>query len=47
MEDGLVYGLVFDNVTIGENSKLSTIEDTLDYFCHNKYVFYDFVYLQF
>ena len=30
MEDGLVYGLVFDNVTIGGD----TVE-TVDYFYHN------------
>ena len=33
MEDGLVYGLVFDNVTIGED----TVEG-VDYFYHNQYV---------
>ena len=33
MEDGLVYGLVFDNVTIGGD----TVE-SVDYFHHNEYV---------
>lgn len=36
MEDGLVYGLVFDNVTIGGD----TVE-TVDYFYHNEYVLED------
>ena len=36
MEDGLVYGLVFDNVTIGED----TVEN-VDYFYHNEYVMDD------
>ena len=36
MEDGLVYGLVFDNVTIGGD----TVE-TVDYFYHNEYVLQD------
>ena len=34
MSDGLIYGLVFDNVTID-----SDIIDNGDYFLHNEYVF--------
>ena len=33
MEDGLIYDLVFDNVTIGEE-----IVESIDYFYHNEYV---------
>ena len=33
MEEGLVYGLVFDNVTIGQDTV-----DSVDYFYHNEYV---------
>ena len=36
MEDGLIYGLVFDNVTIGGD----TVEN-VDYFYHNEYVLQD------
>ena len=38
MEDGLVYGLVFDNVTIGEDTV-----DSVEYFYHNQYVLPDFL----
>ena len=34
MEDGLIYGLIFDNVTIANE----TVEN-IDYFDHNEYVF--------
>ena len=33
MEDGLIYGLVFDNVTIANE----TVEN-IDYFFHNEFV---------
>ena len=33
MSDGLIYGLIFDNVVIGNK----TIEN-IDYFYHNEYV---------
>ena len=33
MEDGLIYDLVFDNVTIGGERV-----DSVDYFFHNEYV---------
>ena len=36
MEDGLIYGLVFDNVTIGNQTV-----DSVDFFHHNQYVFDD------
>ena len=36
MEDGLIYGLIFDNVTIGNE----TVE-SVDFFHHNEYVFDD------
>ena len=36
MEDGLIYGLIFDNVTIGNE----TVEG-VDFFHHNEYVFDD------
>ena len=38
MEEGLVYGLVFDNVTIGQDTV-----DSVDYFYHNQYVLSDFL----
>ena len=38
MEEGLVYGLVFDNVTIGQDTV-----DSVDYFYHNQYVLPDFL----
>ena len=34
MEEGLIYGLVFDNVTIGNQ-----IVDSVEYFHHNEFVF--------
>ena len=36
MEDGLIYGLVFDNVTIGNETVTS-----VDFFYHNEYVLDD------
>ena len=36
MEDGLIYGLVFDNVTIGNQTV-----DSVKFFHHNQYVFDD------
>ena len=36
MEDGLIYGLVFDNVTIGNQTV-----DSVNFFHHNQYVFDD------
>ena len=36
MEEGLIYGLVFDNVTIGNQTV-----DSVDFFHHNQYVFDD------
>ena len=36
MEDGLIYGLVFDNVTIGGQPV-----ESVDYFYHNEFVFDD------
>ena len=36
MEDGLIYGLVFDNVTIGGETV-----DSIEYFHHNQFVLDD------
>ena len=36
MEEGLIYGLVFDNVTIGNQTV-----DSVNFFHHNQYVFDD------
>ena len=36
MKEGLIYGLVFDNVTIGNETV-----DTIDYFHHNEFVLDD------
>ena len=37
MEDGLIYGLVFEDVTIGNESVTG-----VDFFHHNEFVFQDF-----
>ena len=34
IEDGLIYGLIFDNVTIGNETV-----DSVDFFYHNEFVF--------
>ena len=36
MEEGLIYGLVFDNVTIGNQTV-----DNIEYFHHNQFVLDD------
>ena len=38
MEEGLIYGLIFDNVTIGNQTV-----DSVDFFHHNEFVFDDFI----
>ena len=38
MEEGLIYGLIFENVTIGNETV-----DSVDFFHHNEFVFDDLI----